>query len=393
MTIGRFATVGLLVYLLAVLGAYFASASSPPDSQLPTPNSSSFDPARPLLGFALNFHHTSDLPAYLKAIDQIADMGFDSVEILTPAFQENGAAESIAVVVAPGKSPSRADLVALLTHAKKRGLRTLLMPIVLLSNPRGNEWRGKISPEDWSAWWRSYRQYLDYAAAVANEADVDALAVGSELISTEAQTQNWVDLIQHLRRRFPRLLFYSTNWDHYEKPQFWSHLDAIGINGYWDIATLTAADNPDPALLTARWAQIRQQIVDFAAAQGRPILLTEVGYPSLPWALSAPWNYIADSHDPADHQAQALGYQAFLSAFDNLLSPAPTTAPASVSALGSAGGSNVNDPSTPAAFAGVMFYAWDPYHSGGDDDKGYGVLGKPAAQLLSTWLSNRPSPK
>src|SRR5205823_4640957 len=132
-----------------------------------------------------------NINAYLTAIDEIAAMGFNTVEVLTPMFQDNGASESMRVSVGPGRSPERKDLVKVLRHAREKGLTTVLMPLVLFENPRGNEWRGKIQPEKWDNWWKSYRKNIDYFLDIANEADASVFSIGSELLSTEKQLDRW----------------------------------------------------------------------------------------------------------------------------------------------------------------------------------------------------------
>ena len=332
----------------------------------------SVSPMRPgpdqvLIGFALNAHHTDKPERFIQAIDDIAAAGFNSVLILTPAFQRDGAAQRIRIETGPGRAPTRQQLIDILSHARAKGLATTLMPVVLLTDPRGNEWRGKISPDNWDAWWASYQTTLDYFLDVANVGGASVLCVGSELLSTEKQTARWESLITHARSRYTGRLSYSTNWDHYHVPTFWSKLDLIGINGYWDLTTLTDADKPEAAKLAQRWRQIREQVLTFGNGQNKPVLLTEIGYPTLPWSLRDPWNYIASGNKP-DPQAQAMGYEAFLSTWHDMLTPRSSDV---------------------KKFAGVFFYEWDLYYAGGQDDTGYGVRGKPALELLKTFLSER----
>ncbi len=322
----------------------------------------------PLRGFAISLHHTDQFPLYLQAVDEIAALGFDSLEVATPAFQTDGASQQIRIETGPGRGPQRGQLVTLLKHAKTRGLTTSLMPQVLFTQPRGNEWRGKIHPHNWAPWWESYREMIGYFLDVAIEADVDIFCVGSELLSTERQTDRWVELIAEVRQGFRGLLTYSTNWDHYHVPTLWRHLDLIGISGYWDMTKGVTHDPPTPEDLAARWSQIRTKLLNFAIAQNRPILFTEIGYPTLPWAIKDPWNYVNSDNTLPDPHAQAAGYAAFLAAWEDLLIHQPN----------------------PAVAAGVFFFEWDPYHQGGPGDSGYGVRGKPAFDLLRQWLVKRP---
>ena len=142
----------------------------------------------------------------------------------------------------------------------------------------------------------------------------------------------------------------------------------IGVSGYWNMTEGAEYDPPTADDLANRWRDIRKKLLAFAEAQNRPILFTEIGYPSLPWALKDPWNYVNGQGAAVDTKTQAAGYQAFVSAWDDLLIDRPNT----------------------GLLSGVFFYAWDPYHAGGDGDTGYGVRGKPALDLLRWWLSRDP---
>lgn len=363
MILRRLGFVAMVIYALSLAGAIAAQPRPPRPKSDPTTIPFQRPPTRAAerIGFAINLHHTDKLHLYLESIDEMAQLGGASLEILTPVFCENGASDALAIEIGPGRGPTRQDILALLYHARRHGMTTTLMPVVLFTHPRGNEWRGKISPENWSAWWSSYRLAISYFLDIANEAGVDIFCIGSELLSTERQVDHWHNLIAHARGRFQGKLMYSTNWDHYQVPALWQELDYIGISGYWDMTTL-AGDKPvSNAQLADRCREIQTRLFDFAQRQGKPIILTEVGYPSLPWALKEPWNYVNSKSAAADPQAQARGYQAFLEAWREPVRKSPH-------------------------LAGIYFYEWDPYRRGGTGDFGYGIRGKPAYALVQQWM-------
>src|SRR3712207_7890009 len=62
----------------------------------------------------------------------------------------------------------RSQLADLIGHAKSRNLRVVLMPIVLLDRPRGNEWRGVIKPESWDEWFERDRKSTRLNSSHAN---------------------------------------------------------------------------------------------------------------------------------------------------------------------------------------------------------------------------------
>ncbi len=355
----------LMVYGISLLSTIVADA---PHQHTPAPppiRPPGATPQQPLIGYTLNVHHTEKLHLYHDAIDQMASLGVNTLQVLTPAFQQHGASQQIEVKQGPGFGPPREDLIALLTHARRRGMTTALMPAVLFTNPRGNEWRGKISPDNWDAWWTSYNHMIDHFVVIAVEADVDIFCVGSELLTTERHTRRWNELIARVRARYDGRLIYSTNWDHFDTPTFWHQLDLVGISGYWDMTTYAAHKQPPTdEQMDARWRQIQKSLFDFAEHMDMPFVITEIGYPTLPWALKDPWNYVADGSTPPDAAAQARGYAAFCRAWSARLTP-------------------------DSRCAGVLFYNWDPYHRGGPGDTGYGIRGKPAYDILTDWLHGR----
>jgi len=338
---------------------------APPQTKSTTSGPTDRPTALPRVGFAMNLHHTGQLDAYLEGVDALAEMGCDHLVILVPVFQTHGGATDIAIRPGPGRSPDLHQLTALLRRAEQRELLSVMMPIVLFTDPRGNEWRGKIQPESWDRWWAAYRRVMRTFADLAQRHGVDVLSVGSELLSTEQQGRRWREVIHEVRARYTGSLTYSTNWDHYHVPVFWSELDVMGINAYWDL--LPNGGEPTASRLAKRWGRIRDQVLAFAADQDKPLLFTEVGYPSLPWGLKDPWNYVNAKQAEPDPEAQAAGYAAFLSAWgDRLRGERPSP-----------------------FLAGVTFYKWDPYYRGGPKDTGYGVRGKPAQDLVRELLRQR----
>lgn len=382
-----------VIFLLSLLGAALADRAAATAEQHPglsakaqvsqvgvrESTAAADNPSRTqLIGAALNLYHTDRLDLYHEALEQISRMGFNAVQIVTPIFQTDGAAVHVGLKHGPGRGPSMDDIASLMEHAKRLGMTTMLMPQINFTNPRGNEWRGKLQPEHWAPWWQSYTQTIDRFLDIAIEKDVDVFVVGCELLTTHKpeHEQRWRQLIAHCRARFPGQLTYSTTWDTYHKVAFWDRLDAVGVSGYWDITTL-AQDRGHPTHneLKRRWVEIKHRLLAFAEAQGKPVLLTEVGYPSLPWALKSPWNYIHNDDAVPDHDAQARGYDAFIAAWTDTIAPPGAPAP--------------GDPRS----MGVFFHKWDPYQHGGPGDTGYGFVGKPAYRNLLDWFHGSGQPK
>ncbi len=345
----------------AAPGGPAVSAPAPPPEAIDTAIRALEPPRRirldrPVLGFGINAHHISNLSLYLEAVDAIADLGANTLLVVTPMFQER--VDSSRIQFRPQKCPTDGQLKAILRRGRIRGLKTILLPIVLIEDPGPKDWRGLINPGDLDAWWASYELFINHFLDIAIEAEVDVLSVGSELNSMEGELQRWRRTIDHARSRFDGNLTYSANWDRYHRVTFWSWLDFISVSSYFELAR----DDPDAPVgtLAAAWHRERRTLLEHARRHDRPLLLMEIGYPSVPWAVAHPWNYVADAKTTADHEAQARGYRAFFEAWTETVARPGSRA------------------------LGFNCYFWDPYHSGGPDDTGYGVRGKPAQRVIAS---------
>ncbi|MHC4217405.1 MAG: glycoside hydrolase family 113 [Planctomycetota bacterium] len=323
-------------------------AGDPPPAASPAP-----PPPRPLMGVAINAHHISDLSLYLGAVEAIADLGANALLVVSPMFQQR--VDSIEIRYLPQRCPTDEQLVAILRRARSRGLHTTLLPIVLVEEPGPDDWRGVIRPAEPAAWWSSYDRFIDRFLDIALAGDVDAFSVGSELNSMESDVDRWRRVIERVRGRFEGALTYTANWDRYHAVPFWSRLDHISVSAYFELATVPGA--PVEQLVRA-WDAERDRLLQFARSRDRPLMLMEVGYPSLPTAAVHPWDYVPRGEVTTDHDAQARCYRAFFDAWT------PT----------------LTRPGSPAL--GFHCYLWDPYDHGDTPDTGYGVKGKPALDVI-----------
>lgn len=309
-------------------------------------------------GFCLQIHNSDPDHPWEEYVDQISKTGANTVKIVVNAYQENAQASSI--FIEARKTPPKQRLVNLFALARKKGLRVILMPILLLDNPRGNEWRGTIRPGNWDDWWSDYTDYIVYFAKVARDGKADVFIIGSELISTETQTDRWRTLIQEVRKYYKGRITYSANWDHYEAVKFWDDLDLIGMTTYYD---LVGVGKPTLENILAGWKPIKKKVLKWQKTVGRPILFTEVGWPNLISAAEFPWDYTKTPQTP-DPQQQAACFEAFFRTW-------------------------FHEPSV----SGYLVWEWrnSPANEIGPDDTGYFPEGKPAMDVIKTYFA-KPTP-
>ena len=305
----------------------------------------------PYRGVAMQVQRIDLIDQYEKNIDEIADLGADTVSIVVDARQENGSSSRIFIDVR--MTPTPEQLLRLIRHARDRKLRVVLMPIVLLDNPRGNEWRGTIRPDSWSEWWESYRQMQHHYAWIAQAGGVDLLVVGSELVSTEKYAEEWKRTIRQVRRTYKGHITYSANWDHYNRVPFWDDLDLMGMNSYYKLG-----DNERVPVeeIVQRWKDIQVDLLAFQRKINKPLILLEAGWCSLRNAAHEPWDYTKVG-EPLDLELQRKLYEGFFRAW-------------------------YGNPS----LGGFMMWEWPP-GEGGVKDKGYTPEGKPAERVVKEWMA------
>jgi hypothetical protein len=286
----------------------------------------------PYRGVVMQIQRTDWIDKYEKSIDEIAELGADTVKFVVDARQENGASARIYL-----------DL--------------RMTPTV----PRGNEWRGRIQPADegggWGEWWRSYREMLTHFAWIAQGNGADVFVVGSELISTETETHlpEWRKTINEIKKVFKGQLTYSSNWDHYTHVKFWDQLDFIGMNSYWALG-----DDRDVTVkqIVERWGEIQKELFKFQKKVNKPIILLEVGWCPMANMAAEPWDYTqGESEAPLDLELQKKLYEGFFAAWHGR-----------------------------QELGGFSIWEWDPQNFG-PEDRGYTPKGKPAEAVLREWLA------
>jgi len=352
------------VYLVIMLGCVFQSRSAADKggANVGADDALSY-PLAPLTGLpyrgvAMQIQRVDAMEHYKVALDEIAAFGADTVLLIVDARQENGT--SVGIYLDLRTVPGPEGLGGLIDHAKMRKLRVILMPIVLISNPKGNEWRGTINPSSWAAWFDSYRSVLLHFTYIAANHKADVLVVGSELVSAESHADEWRKTIAEVRANFKGQLTYSSNWDHYSDIPFWDQLDMIGMNSYWTLDRSLDGESKKNRVsvpeVVNNWRKIQKDLKVFADRKKKPILLLEAGWCSLENAADEPWDYTRTDLR-VDLDLQKRLWDGFFQAWHG----------------------------TPW-MAGFMIWAWEPGDAG-PTDKGYGLKGKPSYDLVKGWLA------
>lgn len=278
-----------------------ATGMSPTSAQPPRPVPQPV--SGPLLGVNLTAYTRDGYgqPSVRKAIDTLADLGSTAVTLVPTWYMSSSQANRIAPD--PDKSPSDSSLDRAISWSRQAGLQVILKPHVDVID---DSYRGEIRPANFDRWFRSYGDFIDHYATYASARSVDLFVAGTELKTVSTETDRWRSVIQLVRDRYRGPVTYAANWDEVDQVQFWDDLDAIGVDAYYE---LSPDDGSTPTLqsLVDAWKGVSAKLESTSESWQRPVLLTEVGFPSQTGATVKPYEV---TDQPADQSIQALAYKA-----------------------------------------------------------------------------------
>lgn len=337
---------------LIMLGASLAAASLvAAATEAPAPQ-----PGPRTLGVALGLFASDPAYDYGPMLGELRRRGATDTLIVYNWYQHDARAHHIRP--RHGKTPDEATVRRTIRQARALGLRVTLMPVVRLHHRTAREWRGVIQPAAGvEAWFISYRAFVRDAAQIARDEGVARLVVGSELTSMVAERARWLALIEEVRGVFAGPLLYSANWDSFQRVTFWDALDAIAVTGYFELPVTATTAGAIRREARDAWTPHREALRALGARHKKPVLITELGYPTREDAAQRPWD---ERVTTAPVTARALHTQAALFA-------------GFCDAFAGSG-----------AIDGVFFWNW--FGHGGPTDPTYTPRGKPAAAALARCL-------
>lgn len=253
-------------------------------------------------------------------------------------------------------TPSDARIARWVAEARRQGLHVALSPGITLHNAQKHHWRGVLSPAQPERWWRAYTQMILHYADLAQAHGVAVFSLGAELgsLTSAEHAGRWRDLARRVRRRFRGQLTYVANHDALAAAPF-AVVDLLGVSAYFPLAARADAQSAE---LDAAWRDIVERLGVLSSRHGRPVLLAEVGYPSMDGGSVRPWDYTRGA--PLDVGEQAASYRALFRAL--------------------CGARHVQ---------GVFFWQW--WGAGGRFDRGYTPRGKPAQHWMRKVFARRGS--
>ena len=250
----------------------------------------------------------------------VHDLGATHVTLVSFGFQESASTPEIHF--SPDVrwySESARGARAIAATADSLGLSIILKPQLWL---RGGAWTADIdfeSEDEWRRWESHYREYLLYTARLADEIDAHMIIIGTELATpVQERPQFWRSLIADIRSIFDGQLTYGANWyADFEHVPFWDALDFVGVNAYFPIHE---GDDPSLSDLRRGWSQYAERLERVTVRADKPVVFTEIGYRSVPYAAAEPWRWPSSDEVGAVEPDYRLQADLFTSFFDGVWS-------------------------------------------------------------------------
>jgi hypothetical protein len=230
-----------------------------------------------------------------------------------------------------------------LAHAV--GIKVMLKPGIWIRGHFGGDIEFP-NPTNRRKWFDNYGRFIGRYAKLAAEIHADLFCVGGEFIRMSRYDSQWRRIIANVRKVYPGPVTYAANFgEEFQSLKFWDALDFIGLQEYYPL--------PDDLSTTA----VVEKVEAVQKRFHKPVIFTEVGFPSLPGANRHPWQ--DGKPGEPDLQLQARCYRAILKAFYSK-----------------------------PWFQGMYWWKVGTNGFGGPGDTSLTPWGKPAMQVVSEWYQD-----
>ncbi len=250
----------------------------------------------------------TELPAATvdRELGRLKQLGADAVALTTHEHYRGGNQ----IQYHPNSGESDERIVRAIRSAHALGLRVLLKPHIYEG---GEGFAGNICVDDPAAravFMRSYARLILHYARLAQDERVALFSVGNELGCLTRHESDWRRLIVAARAVYSGPLTYAANWgEEFETLRFGDALDFLGVNHYYPLTGSAGEGLPQ---MLAHAETVSHSLERVHARWKRPILFTEVGYPSVTGGTLKPWAPPSRTPNP---QEQAAAYEAVFRSF------------------------------------------------------------------------------
>ena len=281
----------------------FAFPSSPSKPQIRKPSNPPFQKGFNFAHEGYQIYNGYGSRAAAEALDTVQELGANSVAIVPYSFLRNPKIPHPIPVVKHAGAETDESVIRSIWDAQQLGMNVLLKPQIWLG---GGSWPGDIemaTKADWQQFFQYYEQWIIHYALIAERYALDQFCIGTELVQTTLQREpDWRRLIQKIRKVYSGQLVYAANWgEEFEQLAFWDDLDLIGLDCYYPLSQRSDASDKD---LKRGFEQVIERINRVYRRFHKPLIFTEIGFPSVEAAWKKPHEDWGDLIANERHQAR-----------------------------------------------------------------------------------------
>ncbi len=224
--------------------------------------------------------------ASLAALRHLKDLSVNSVAVMPYGLVHEPGDPRVLFVHRTARGETDEGIARAVTDARSLGLTAMVQPQLWVGTGAPVSGIAMADDRAWKSWFDSYRIYVVHQAVVAEASGAALFCVGTELVKTEDREREWHGLIAAARLATGAPLVYAADGAaDAARITFWDSLDAIGVDFFEPL--LRAEKAKDPALEEGARQAVRP-LAELSARSGKPVLITEAGYPWMRGAWSSP---------------------------------------------------------------------------------------------------------
>jgi hypothetical protein len=215
----------------------------------------------------------------------------------------------------------------------EKGYNVIIEPFPYIAD--GTIIETEWDPTDKNLWFSKWGAILEEIAIFAEEEDITAIYIASNLVKMESSVSEWTGVISNLRGLYNGKIIYRTNWwvtatwasetitaynNKLNNPIF-GLVDIIGIASYFEVTdelNPTKQKIKDGLLSTPyynRQQNIYAEIKNISTKWNKPIFFGEFGIPAYEKAPSQPWAFQYTALDTYNEDTQANWFDAWYEVF------------------------------------------------------------------------------
>jgi hypothetical protein len=210
--------------------------------------------------------------------------------------------------------------------------------------------RYRIAPGNMKKWSEQYVAFIGKYLAIATTMGLPRFVIGTELDHV-SETSEFIGIVSQARALYKGQILYAASYDHFVNAQIWKHVDALGIDAYFN---LDNSSDYSMNTIMESWNYWLNIISEVASNFDKPVIITEVGYASREGVTknSGSW----ESSASYNGKVQADCYKALLSQADRF-----------------------------KKIIGIFWWQWELGEVGGEGNIDYTPRGKPAEQVIKEY--------